>query len=152
MSKIPARYIGGHQLLLAGFQGPHYDGDGNRLSSLVVSPGDTLMMEEHEIRGQTYKFDPRGNDDPLFLGYGSHIVLPEHEDLSDEVLQAIGYQFHQGRPDFEEYTPQTQPAGQETPVANQPIQEASPPQPPPDLPAHEALGASTDQVASEEVQ
>ena len=151
--KIPARYIGGHQLVLAGYQGPHYDGNGNRLTSLVISPGDTLMMQPHEIRGMSYKFDPRGIDDPLLLGYGSHIVLPEHQGLPDEMLETLGYSFHLGRPDFEEVVPETPSEGQQVPAKSEPVQETTPAQNPSELQPDEPVGVSesSGQVESEEV-
>ena len=151
--KIPARYIGGHQLVLAGYQGPHYDGNGNRLTSLVISPGDTLMMQPHEIRGMSYKFDPRGIDDPLLLGYGSHIVLPEHQGLPDEMLEALGYQFHLGRSDFEEVVPETQSEDQQAPVKSEPVQQTAPVQSTPESQPGEPVGTSEsgEQVESSEV-
>ena len=151
--KIPARYIGGHQLVLAGYQGPHYDGNGNRLTSLVISPGDTLMMEQHEIRGMSYKFDPRGIDDPLLLGYGSHIVLPEHQGLPDEMLEALGYSFHTGRIDFEEIVPETQPEGQQVPAESETVKDTAPAQSTPESQSGEPTGASASggQVESEGV-
>ena len=151
--KIPARYIGGHQLVLAGYQGPHYDGNGNRLTSLVISPGDTLMMEQHEIRGMSYKFDPRGIDDPLLLGYGSHIVLPEHEGLPDEMLEALGYSFHTGRADWEEIISETQSEEQQTPAKSEAVKDTAPAQSMPESQSSDPVGASESggQVESEGV-
>jgi hypothetical protein len=98
--KIPARYIGGHTVQLPAGLGPFYNIDGTRRTSLLLETGDTLMMPETEIIGQTYLFDPRGQTDPLHLGAGKR-VLPEHVGLDDRELSLLGYEFHQGRPDFE---------------------------------------------------
>lgn len=117
MAKVPARYIGGYEVLLGPSGGPYVDGNGTRLSSLVLRHGDTLMIEEQELRGISYKFDPRGVNDPLQVGYG-HVVLPEDEGKSDEELQALGYQFHRGRADFEEIAPQMHGDGQQAPAAS----------------------------------
>ncbi|HZU01520.1 MAG TPA: hypothetical protein VFA10_17765 [Ktedonobacteraceae bacterium] len=104
MAKIPARYIGEHTLKLGSYGGPYYDGEGNLRDSLLLHTGDTLMMEEHEIRGDTYLFDPRGEAPTQFLGTG-RVVKPEHAGLRDAELAQVGYQFCAGRPDFQEIVP-----------------------------------------------
>lgn len=96
--KIPAKYIGMHPVTLGG-AGPYYNIDGTRKTDLTLSHGDTIMMEEREVLGQSFKFDPKGQLDPLDLGAG-RVVLPEHAHLSDEELALLGYEHHQGRRDF----------------------------------------------------
>jgi hypothetical protein len=97
---IPARYIGEHELTLSKYGGPYLDGDGKPRLDLHVRQGDTLMMLEEEVIGFTVLLDPRHINDPVNLGPG-RVVLEAHRDKSAPDLGAIGYQFHEGRPDFE---------------------------------------------------
>lgn len=97
---IPARYIGDTEIVLGHYGGPYKDGDGKPLTDLVLRKGDTLMMRESEVNGLTVKFDPRGVNDPEILGVG-RVVLPEDTDVPEDELFLRGYQFHQGREDFE---------------------------------------------------
>lgn len=98
--QIPARYIGGHSVLLSAFQGPFRHADGTPLESLLITRGDTLMLGAREVLGASYKFDPTGQSDPLDLGVG-RVVLPDDAELSAAELTAAGYEFHEGRSDFE---------------------------------------------------
>jgi hypothetical protein len=100
MAKIPARYVGGHDILLSKFGGPYYDGDGRRLLDLVLHPGDTLMMEDEEVLGFSMLHDPRHEKESVKIGVGKQ-VLDEHNSLKDHELRELGYQFHEGRRDFE---------------------------------------------------
>ena len=108
--KVPARYVGEQSVRLPQMHGPYFDAEGKRLTKLVLSPGDTLMVYEQEVRGQTFLLDDATGAE--FLGYG-RVVKPEHQaeiaDKSDEeqaeILSAIGYQFHQPRSDFVEVVP-----------------------------------------------
>jgi hypothetical protein len=94
MAKVAARYAGEYQIVLAKFGGPYFDAEGSRLSSLLLSTGDTLQVEEEEIIGCTWLHDPRHEIDSVKLGLG-RIVKPEDQDLSDAELNAKGYEFHQ---------------------------------------------------------
>lgn len=111
---IPVRYIGDVEVVLGHFGGPYKDANGKLLTDLVLRKGDTLMMRASEVKGMTVKFDPRGIADAEILGVG-HIVKPEHEGLStDDLVIQHGYQFHQGRTDFEPIV--AEEAVQELPV------------------------------------
>lgn len=111
-NKVPARYVGPHPVLLSAAGGPYYDAEGTRRETLALRPGDTLCIYDHEAFGQTLKWDPSNNLPPLWLGPG-RIVLPEHAEqardadgnprapLSDDELGAAGYEFQEGRRDFE---------------------------------------------------
>jgi hypothetical protein len=105
---VPARYIGTNRVHRNVLQGPGYDGLGQRRTTLTIEQGDVLMMPEREILGQTYLFDPRNVDPPLDLGAGKR-VKPEHATLEAEELEILGYQFHEGRPDFELVVPEPVP-------------------------------------------
>ena len=111
-NKVPARYVGPHSVLLSSAGGPYHDAEGRRLETLLLRPGDTLCIYDHEAFGQTLKWDPSNNLPPLWLGPG-RIVLPEHAaeardadgnprgPLSDDELGAAGYEFQAARSDFE---------------------------------------------------
>jgi hypothetical protein len=101
MAYIPARFLGPSSVRLRSRTEPYLDGDGNPRSSLVLYPGDTLMMPDVEVLGQTYKRNPINPDaDYVWLGPG-HVVLPDHEGCTAVELRTLGYEFHLGRPDFE---------------------------------------------------
>lgn len=105
MPKIPARYIGKHTVVLRPLDGPFLNGAGEKLTSLILYPGDTLLMPETEILGQTFLVDLRRDGAPArHLGAG-RVVLPEHDGLSDDALYALGYEFQEGRADFEPCDP-----------------------------------------------
>ncbi len=124
--KIAARYIGNHAVLLQAGMGPYYDADGKRLTSLVLSYGDTLMMPAEEVLGKTYL---RQGETLLSLGIGK-VVLPENAHKSPEELAASNYEFHSGRSDFEPVVlsvlepPVEEPAQAEEPPA--PVEEPTP--------------------------
>lgn len=100
MGKVPARYIGHHAVSLNPGMGPYYNIDGTRRTDMMLSTGDEILMEDREVLGQSYLFDPKGQRDPLYLGIG-RVVLPEHKDLDAQALAELGYEFHTGRPDIE---------------------------------------------------
>jgi hypothetical protein len=100
MAKIPARYIGQHEVVLSKQGGPYFDGSGARLTDFVLRPGSTLLMNEEEVLGSTFLLDPRHLAPAENLGPG-RVVKPEHKGLSDAELAELGYQFHTGRSDFE---------------------------------------------------
>lgn len=101
---IPCVYIGEHEVELNKYGGPYFDGAGQRLVDLKLRKGDTLMMPDEEVLGYTVLRDMSCNNDPVYIGVG-RVVLPQDARLSDEELYAMGYQFHQGRPDFEKLEP-----------------------------------------------
>lgn len=108
MAKIAARYIGDYPVVLKEGQGRLYDGDGNPLTSNLLNPGQTLMMNDTEVLGQTYKRPTRGQGEATFLGVG-RVILPEHASRTAEELDLLGYEFHEGRSDFvEEKAPTAQ--------------------------------------------
>jgi hypothetical protein len=78
---------------------------------MVLKNGYTLMMNEDEVIGMTWLTDPRHLGDPIYLGPG-RVVLPEHGEKSTEELSVLGYQFHEGRPDFEPLVPTQAPLRQ----------------------------------------
>jgi hypothetical protein len=96
---VPARYTGSNKVHRSKLQGPGFDANGQRRTTLLIEQNDVLMMPEREILGQTLLFDPRNVQPPQDLGAGKR-VKPEHAGLSDEELQGLGYEFHQGRSDF----------------------------------------------------
>ena len=113
--KIPARYIGPVGKRLSKALGPYFDASGTRRTKHFLNPGDTLMLPDVEVLGQTYLFDPKGEKAPLWLGVG-RVVLPQHQQTSERDLAILGYEFHAGRSDFEPLaistpvvTPQPQP-------------------------------------------
>lgn len=101
LGKVPARYIGQHEVQLAKFGAPYFDADGKPLKSLILRHGDTLMVNEGEVRGESWLHDPQRLRESLHLGSGKK-VLPEHAGLSPEEWEALGYEHHSGRTDFEE--------------------------------------------------
>ncbi len=102
--KIPARYIGAYAVTLKDGTGA-LDGEGKPLTTGLIEYGTTLMMNEEEVLGQTFLAD-RATGVLRSLGAG-RVILPEHEDASDDELAVYGYQFHGGRTDFEPVTPPT---------------------------------------------
>lgn len=109
--KVPARYVGEHSVLLSPIGRPYFDARGKPLESLVLQPGDTLYINEGEARGESWLHDPAREKESLWLGTGRR-VLPEHAGLSAEEHEALGYDHHQGRPDFIEITPDGKPVKQ----------------------------------------
>jgi hypothetical protein len=96
---LPARYIGTSKMRLSRGTGPYYNLDGTRRTTLDLFTGDEMLMPERELLGQTYLHDPRGELQSYHLGSG-HVVLPGHEEHEPVELSALGYEFHQPRPDF----------------------------------------------------
>ena len=103
MPHVPARYLG-YPVVLKEGQGRLYDGDGKPLASNLLVAGMTLLIPDTELYGMTYKRSTRQGDDRTYLGPG-RIIAPEDEQRSDEELAMLGYEFHEGRSDFEPYTP-----------------------------------------------
>lgn len=99
MGKIPAIYIGTHPIRLSPDHGPYTDGDGNPLTQLDLLPGESLLMPEEEVLGMTIWHDPRGLLPSEKLGSG-RVVKDGHQGLDLETLQALGYEFSDGRADF----------------------------------------------------
>lgn len=120
--KVPARYLGEHEITLAGFGRPYFDADGNMLQDLRVRKGDTLYISRSEGLGDSWWHDPKHEAESLYMGNGRR-VKPEHTGLSDEELAATGYEFHHPRPDFELIDVVTQSAVQEPPVDMQKVYE-----------------------------
>lgn len=98
--RIPARYIGEIEVVLSQHGGPYQDGNGLPLKERILRPGETLMMDEGEVNGHTIILDPRHEQEPVHVGVG-RCVLPIHKDKSAAELERLGYQFHEGRRDFE---------------------------------------------------
>jgi hypothetical protein len=101
---IPARYTGAHELMLSSHNGPYLNGDGLPLRDFRLLPGAVIMMNEDEVIGHTVLLDPRREKDPEYLGSG-RVVRKEDEGKSLVELIITGYQFHEGRPDFEPVEP-----------------------------------------------
>lgn len=113
MPKIPARYISEREVILPAERGPYFDGYGQPLKPLLQDSvfkqpvyglryGDTLMMPDTEILGQTFFVNPETGM-TLHLGAGRRI-LKEHQGLSlDELvnMKPAHYEFMDGRSDFE---------------------------------------------------
>lgn len=109
VNKIPARYIGEHEVLLPYERGPYFDGNGHPLQPSIMNAstgekvlglhyGDTIMMPDVEVLGQTYLINQQTGK-ALHLGAGRKI-LKEHQGKSLEELVAMGYEFQEGRKDF----------------------------------------------------
>lgn len=103
LAKVPARYVGAHKGLLQAANGPYEDATGRRLESLLIGPGDTLRVYPAECWGDTLKWDPTGNSQPVYLGFG-RVLLEQHAHPTDEdgtplppyteaELAALGYEF-----------------------------------------------------------
>lgn len=111
MALVPARYIGHHAVNLVAALGPYFNTDGTRRTKNTVETGDELMMRDREILGYTIRYV---GDNAFDLGVGRR-VLPEHVALSDIELALAGYEFHQGRSDFEPLTAPTPTTPDATP-------------------------------------
>lgn len=104
---VPARYIGNHAVeLVPGLI--YYNIDGTRRRNNTLEHGDTLMMRDEDVFGKTIWHDPHRQQPSRMLGIG-RVVLPEHVNLSEEELSLAGYEWHEGRSDFQaiEAPPQT---------------------------------------------
>lgn len=100
--KIAATYIGSYEIVLNPAGGPYYDAQGQRLQSNILRPGETIQMEDTEVNGLTILRDPKGNLPSRLLGTG-RVIRPQDSGLSPDDLDLIGYEFHEGRPDFVPY-------------------------------------------------
>lgn len=105
----PARYVGEHPVRISRQHGPVHASDASaarleRRDGSLLRHSETLLLPAAEVYGQSYLYDPRGERDPLALGVG-RCVLPEHAGLSPEELSAVGYEFQEGRSDFEPVQP-----------------------------------------------
>ncbi len=97
MAKIKARYIGSYAVTLKDATGV-LDGDGKPVTTGLLVYGDTLMMSEEEVRGQTFRADLNG----VLISQGAgRVIAPEDAGLSYDELLRAGYSFHMGRSDFE---------------------------------------------------
>ena len=107
---VAARYIGDYPVVLSRQHGPVYAPDtvdadgkivpGQRIDGTLIGKGDLVMLPAAEVLGQTYWHDPQRQQPSLSIGVGA-VVRPEHAGLSRAQLMAIGYDFHEGRRDFE---------------------------------------------------
>lgn len=95
--RIPAQYIGSTMLILMPGQGTGFNADGTRRDTRTISQGDILLMPEKEILGYTLLYE---GDQWYDMGVGK-CVKPEHAGLAQEELVQLGYEFHQGRTDFQ---------------------------------------------------
>lgn len=124
---IPARYIGNHAVSLPKGR-RFYNTDGTLRTSSMLEHGDELLMPDAEIIGQTILHDPTRQNMPQHLGAG-HVVKPEHASLSPDELAELGYQFDQGRTDFQaipvEASPSTKKGNTSSPDVNTSIPDAS---------------------------
>lgn len=124
---IPARYIGDYPVHLSSEHGKRHGArlaEGHttydhRIDGKVISKGDIVLMPAEDVLGQTFWHDPAHNQPSLRIGVG-HVIMPQHAvnpvanaPYSREELQALGYEFHMGRPDFEPVVPDG-----EAPAAN----------------------------------
>ncbi len=73
------------------------DGNGNPLMKSTVDTGDTLMMDDFDVLGQTFLYDGMGGVQNLGLG---RVILAPDVGLSDYQLALRGYRFSSGRSDF----------------------------------------------------
>ncbi len=96
MALIAARYIGTEDVTLPDNVN-YLDGNGNPFTKSILQNGDTLMMNDFDILGQTLLKDSTGNVQVLGLG---RVILPADQGLSDDALAAKGYLFSNGRTDF----------------------------------------------------
>lgn len=92
--KVPARYVGLYEAKLFEHGAPYLDGTGKPLTSLILHPGDTVMVNPDEVYGYTLLKDPRQERDAIHLGYG-RVIRESDQGKSDEELAALGYEFHQ---------------------------------------------------------
>ena len=108
--KVAARYVGGHTVLLSPAQGRHFHTDGRERTLRALHTGEEILIPATEVLGLTQYTDPTRVQEPdyfpEFLGVGK-VVKPEHRLREDGIterslpeLQAIGYEFSEGRPDF----------------------------------------------------
>lgn len=112
--KIPVRYIGAYPVTLKDPAGV-LDGNGRPITTGLLEYGDTLMMEDTEVLGETLFEYMRGKGVLQSLGAG-RVILPEHASAADNPaqLEQLGYHFHTGRTDFE-------------PIVNEPVAEEEAP-------------------------
>ena len=83
---------------------PYYNVDGTRRGSLSLEPGDEMLMRDEDIYGKTLWHDPQGNRPSQYIGLGK-VVKPEHAGKEETELLDIGYEWHEGRRDFEPVEP-----------------------------------------------
>jgi hypothetical protein len=122
MAKIRARYIGGYAVTLKDATGV-LDGDGKPLTTGLLVYGDTLMMSEEDILGQTFFAHPRTG--VLESQGAGRTVKPEHTDLNwtdnyDDLLR-LGYSYHEGRSDFEVVVEEPAPVEEPVPIEDVPV-------------------------------
>jgi hypothetical protein len=105
--KVPARYVGETPIVLSPVGRPYFDANGKPLKSLALRTGGTLYVNEGEARGESWWHDPRRVEDSVRVGTGK-VIMEKHEDVPADQLEQIGYEWHQGRSDFEEILPEGQ--------------------------------------------
>jgi hypothetical protein len=146
MPRIAARYIGTSPVFLMPRPGdPYLDANGAPLQpretpfsgnkGLFIAAGESLMLEEAEVLGQTLLYDAHGNNNPVTLGVGC-CLLPQHQGQDWHTLSGVpftydgtapgvlmpagmvAYEFHEGRPDFAPFTPDPRAFDYVAPVAS----------------------------------
>jgi len=96
LTKIAAQYIGTDTVILVDAIDLK-DGNGNPITKSTLDTGDTLMMDDFDILGETFLYDGMGGVQNLGVG---RVILPQDAGLTDAQLAARGYQFSSGRSDF----------------------------------------------------
>jgi hypothetical protein len=86
-------------------------GDGNPITTAALRYGDIIYLPEEEVRGQTFL----ANYDGVLISQGAgRVIKSEHAGLSYAELLIAGYQFHEGRSDFEAVEEEPAPAPKTT--------------------------------------
>lgn len=96
---VPARYIGGHVVDLSRTGKKWFNIDGTPRTDLQLFNGDTVMMPAQEVIGQTL-FNDVITGKQFYLGPG-RVIKAEHQEVPEDQLGPLGYEFHDGRSDFE---------------------------------------------------
>lgn len=125
-TRLPVQYIGDSTVQLRPRPGdPYRDANGTPLTSLLLSQGDTLLLDEAEALGQTYLIATNADMHAYLLGTG-YCPLPQHRAESWQALQdrrfayagdqrippgTYYYQFHTGRSDFVPLVPHARAIG-----------------------------------------
>lgn len=117
----PARYIGNHVVDLQQTRRDWRNIDGSKRTEMVLTNGDTVMMPAEEVLGMTLWHDPQRQKRSIKVGIG-RCVLKEDAGKTIEELKQIGYEFHQGRPDFEPL--ETEPPAQNALPVPEPVTES----------------------------
>lgn len=112
---VPARYIGGHVVDLSRTGKKWFNIDGTPRTDLQLFNGDTVMIPAQEVLGQTL-FNDVITGKQFNLGPG-RVVKAKHQEVPEDQLGPLGYEFHDGRPDFElvEVVPKTPKRSKQAP-------------------------------------